>query len=220
MGDFDILIHLEKIKFAYPGGRAVLDNLDFEMKPGDRIGITGPNGTGKTTLFHLIVGLLSPLAGTVQVFGKARVVEDDFFDVRRRIGFLFQNADDQLFSPTVAEDVAFGPFNLGKTRHEVEHLVRSTLETLSIEHLEHRITHKLSGGEKRLVSLATVLSMQPEVLLLDEPTTGLAAETEKRIVDFLLGSGLSYIVISHDLDFLNNVTDKLITLKNGKFESL
>lgn len=220
MGETVFLIRLDNIRYAYPGGRIVLDGLDFAMKAGDRIGITGPNGTGKTTLFHLIMGLLSPLSGTVEVFGRKRVEEDDFIEVRRRIGFLFQNADDQLFSPTVAEDVAFGPFNLGKKRAEVERIVRETLRTLGIEHLEKRVTHKLSGGEKRLVSLATVLSMQPEALLLDEPTTGLAAETESRISDFLNSSDLSYIVISHDSDFLASVTDRLLSLKDGKITGL
>ena len=135
--------------------------------------LLGPNGCGKTTLLHLIVGLLRPSAGQIEAFGRQRMAEADFHEVRRRVGLLFQDADDQLFCPTVAEDVAFGPLNLGKSRDEVRRIVAGTLDSLGLAGYEHRVTYRLSGGEKRLVALATVLAMQPEVLLLDEPSGGL-----------------------------------------------
>ena len=115
--------------------------------------LLGPNGCGKTTLLHLIVGLLRPNAGQIEAFGRRRVAEADFHEVRRRVGLLFQDADDQLFCPTVAEDVAFGPLNLGKSRDEVRRIVAATLDSLGLAGYEHRVTYQLSGGEKRLVAL-------------------------------------------------------------------
>ena len=136
--------------------------------------------------------------------------------MRPRIGFLFQDADDQLFSPTVLEDVAFGPLNLGKSQEEAKAIALKTLASLGLSGFEDRITYKLSGGEKRLVSLATVLAMEPDVLLLDEPTTGLDEATEKRLIDILKGLDLSYIVVSHNLDFLMRTTDFIRAMARGK----
>ena len=154
-----VVFNLSKIRYAYPGGPLVLNDLDFHLHAGDRIGLVAPNGSGKTTLFHIIMGLLKPLSGTVEAFGEARGAEADFIEVRRRIGLLFQDADDQLFSPTVLEDVAFGPLNLGKSREEAVEVASNTLAFLGLKGFEDRVTYKLSGGEKRLVSLATVLAM-------------------------------------------------------------
>jgi cobalt/nickel transport system ATP-binding protein len=181
----DSVINLSKVRFAYPGGRLVLNDLDFHLHAGERIGLVAPNGSGKTTVFHIIMGLLKPVAGTIEVFGKERRTEKDFLEVRRRIGLLFQDADDQLFSPTVLEDVAFGPLNLGKSKDDAVSTAIRTLEFLGLSGFEDRVTHKLSGGEKRLVALATVLSMEPEVLLLDEPSSGLDAVTKERLVEIL-----------------------------------
>jgi cobalt/nickel transport system ATP-binding protein len=210
------LIHLKDINFSYPGGKAVLNHLDFKFYHGDRMGLIAPNGSGKTTLFHLIMGLNRPTSGDLELFGKAVTTPKDFEDVRRRIGFLFQDPDDQLFSPTVIEDVAFGPLNLGKSKAEAQDIARRTLANLGLEGFEDRITYKLSGGEKRLVSLATVLAMEPDVLLLDEPLTGLDYDTSSKIVEIISNLDQSYIIISHDIDFLLYATDKICTLKRGK----
>jgi cobalt/nickel transport system ATP-binding protein len=210
------IIELKQVTFGYPGGPPVLKDLDFNLHPGERIGIMAPNGSGKTTLFHLIMGLVKPLGGQVIVFGQARRAERDFVEVRRRIGLLFQDADDQLFSPTVLEDVAFGPLNLGKTKAEAVAIARRTLDFLGLNGFEDRITFKLSGGEKRLVSLATVLAMEPEALLLDEPVNGLDVRTRARLLEILLGLDLSYILISHELDFLAATTNVIYTMENGK----
>ena len=187
-----VIFNLSKICYGYPGGPLVLNDLDFHLHVGDRIGLVAPNGSGKTTLFHIIMGLLKPLSGTVEAFGAAREAEADFIEVRRRIGLLFQDADDQLFSPTVLEDVAFGPLNLGKSREEALTIARNTLDFLGLNGFENRVTYKLSGGEKRLVSLATVLAMEPEVLLLDEPATGLDSATKDKLIDVLNGLELSF----------------------------
>ena len=211
-----VILNLSKIRFGYPGGPLVLDGLDFHLHAGDRIGLVAPNGSGKTTLFHIVMGLLTPLSGTIEAFGTIRQRESDFVEVRRRIGLLFQDADDQLFSPTVLEDVAFGPLNLGKSRDEALAMARKTLAFLGLDNFEDRVTYKLSGGEKRLVSLATVLAMEPEVLLLDEPSTGLDATTKDKLVDILNTLELSVVLISHEFDFLSQTARHIYTMDGGR----
>jgi cobalt/nickel transport system ATP-binding protein len=211
-----LLINLEGISFNYPGGPQVLSNLDFHFHRGDRMGLIAPNGSGKTTLLHLIMGLLKPCAGRIEIFGKPAKDEKDFTDVRRRIGLLFQDADDQLFSPTVLEDVAFGPLNLGKPKNEAIQIAQKTLTFLGLNGFEDRITFKLSGGEKRLVSLATVLAMEPEILLLDEPINGLDMKTKAKLKEIMSSISLSYLLISHDFDFLAEIVDAIYTMEDGK----
>ncbi len=140
------IIHLKKIHFGYPGGRTILNDLDFKFYTGDRTGLIAPNGSGKTTLFHLIMGLVNPTAGQIEIFGKSVTTLKDFEAVRRRIGLLFQDPEDQLFSPTVMEDVAFGPLNLGKSRLEAQRIARRALTILGLVGFEYRFTFKLSGG--------------------------------------------------------------------------
>ncbi|MDY6852331.1 MAG: ABC transporter ATP-binding protein [Thermodesulfobacteriota bacterium] len=210
------LINLQGIVFAYNSGRTVLDGLDFTFLPGERAGLVGPNGSGKTTLFHIIMGLIKPKTGRVEILGRDRIKEADFREVRARIGFLFQDADDQLFCPTVTEDVAFGPLNLGLTHAEARAVVKETLDRLGLAGFEDRVTYKLSGGEKKLVSLATVLAMKPGMLLLDEPTTGLDEQTTERIINVLLESNLPYLIISHEREFLERTTTRLFRMDKGR----
>ena len=216
MDSHSLIINLTDISFSYPGGHKVLDKLNLKFSKNEKTGLMGPNGCGKTTLFHIIMGLLKPMTGKIEIFGKTTRKEKDFIDVRRKIGLLFQDADDQLFSPTVLEDVAFGPLNLGKSRDEAIDIARKTLDFLDLAGFEDRVTYKLSGGEKKLVSLATVLAMEPEVLLLDEPTTGLDDKTKTNIKKALSELDLSYILISHDFDLLSEITDSIYTMDNGK----
>jgi len=175
------IVQLEDIYFGYEAGETVLNGLSFSLHEAEKIGLIGYNGSGKSTLLHIVMGLLKPSSGTIRVLGKPVMTRKDFLEVRRQIGLVFQNADDQLFSPTVLEDVAFGPLNLGKSPREARRMAMETLEELNLNGLEHRIAHKLSGGEKKLVSLATVLVMKPIALLLDEPTTGLDEDARFRI---------------------------------------
>lgn len=210
------MIRIKKLKFAYPEGKRVFENLDFQYEKGQKIGIVGPNGSGKTTLFYLIMGLLKPLAGEIVIFDKACRAEKDFEDVRKRIGFLFQNPDHQLFCPTVAEDIAFGPLNLGKTDEEAGRIVKGTSELLGLEDYLDRVSYRLSWGEKRLVSLATVLAMSPEVLLLDEPLAGVDEHSTAEVFDYLKTDVDSFIIASHDMNFLRKVTEEIYLLKEGK----
>jgi cobalt/nickel transport system ATP-binding protein len=211
-----LILHLENISFNYPGGPKILTDLDLLFYKGDRIGLMGPNGSGKTTLFHIIMGLLKPCSGSMEIYSRPAKTEKDFTSVRKKIGLLFQDADDQLFSPTVLEDVAFGPLNLGKSRDEAMEISLKTLNFLGLSGFEDRITYKLSGGEKKLVSLATVLAMEPEVLLLDEPTSGLDDYTKATLKKVLADLDLSYIIISHEIDFLAETTDHIYAMENGK----
>jgi cobalt/nickel transport system ATP-binding protein len=179
------LIDLEGISFQYPNGNQVLEGLSLRLEEGDKIGLLGENGTGKTTLFHIILGLLKPTKGEITIFGKKRETEQDFKKIRGAIGLLFQDSDDQLFCPTVMEDVAFGPLNMGMNHHEATERAEQTLEELGISRFRNRVPYQLSGGEKRLVSMATILSMRPEILLLDEPTTRLFVSVESCCSIFL-----------------------------------
>ena len=214
------IINLQNISFRYPGRDFVLKNLDFSFFEGGRLGLVGANGSGKTTLFSIIMGLISPIEGEVEIFGKSRKTKKDFQEIREKIGFLFQDPDDQLFCPTVAEDVAFGPLNLGKTRDEAINITKRVLENLGLSGFENRVTYNLSGGEKRLVSIATFLAMEPTALLLDEPTNHLDKKTIIRIIDILKSLSMSYIIVSHDRQFLNEVVSDIKIIKNSTIEQI
>ncbi|MCP4716087.1 MAG: ABC transporter ATP-binding protein [Deltaproteobacteria bacterium] len=216
MENSSLIIQLRGISFGYSGRNSFLQDVDFDFRRGERIGLIGPNGAGKSTLFHLIMGLLRPQAGTLKVFGQTRAAEADFRTVRSRIGLVFQDADDQLFSPTVAEDIAFGPLNLGRSHSECRDIVARTLERVGLSGFDNRITYKLSGGEKKLIALASVLAMEPEVLLLDEPFAGLDKNAAERIVTVLQQSKLSYLIISHELGYLKKTVQRCCELHSGK----
>lgn len=209
-------LSLRGIDFAYPGGSRVLDGVDLDLYPGERVAVVGDNGAGKTTLLHLAVGLSKPAAGTITAFGRERRHEADFHEVRARAGLLFQDPDDQLFCPTVIEDVAFGPLNLGKSRREAMAIAERTLASLGLDGFASRITHKLSGGEKRLVSLAAVLAMQPDVLLLDEPTNALDAKAEARLVALLQSLPQAMLLVSHDPRLVERLAGRVVVLENGR----
>ncbi|SDW72666.1 cobalt/nickel transport system ATP-binding protein [Ruegeria halocynthiae] len=210
------ILALEEICFAYPGHAPVLEGASFQLEPGQRLSIAGPNGSGKSTLLRIALGLQTPSSGRVIVFGKERRVEADFHDVRRRIGLVFQDPDDQLFCPTVAEDIAFGPLNLGRSKDEALAIVDRTLTDLELMHLRDRITHKLSGGEKRLVTLATVLAMEPEALLLDEPTNALDTKNESRLLEILKDLPQAILLVSHTPSFRQALAPDTLELRDGK----
>lgn len=216
----DELLRFNDIRFAYDPRRPVLDGCSCSLAQGDRVALCGDNGSGKSTLLKLAVGLLRPAQGSIWAFGRDRTSEADFYEVRCRAGLLFQDADDQLFCPTVAEDVAFGPFNLGKSRDEVQRIVAETLAELGLSGYEERVTHKLSGGEKRLVALAGVLAMRPDVLLLDEPAAGLDEAAVARLADLLNRLPQTMIVAAHDRAFLAAVTRLRWQLQQGRIAVL
>ena len=217
MNNKENIIKLKDITFSYPGSAiCTLDTLDLEINRGDRLGMMAPNGSGKTTLLHTIMGLCKPDSGIIEIFGNRLKQEKDFILVRSKVGLLFQDSDDQLFCPTVLEDVAFGPLNLGFSQKDAVEIAKETLEKLGIQGVEKTVTHRMSGGQKRLVALAAVLAMEPEVLLLDEPIAGLDNRVREKLINILNDLDITYLVISHDFDFIKSVTDKIYSMESGK----
>lgn len=212
----DRLISLRDIHFSYPGGQKIFEGFNFDFSKSDRLGLVGANGSGKSTLLLLIMGLLKPGKGLVELFGKPRKTEKEFRESRVKIGFVFQDANDQLFCPTVGDDLAFGPLNLGHNREEAEAIVEETLKLLRLEEFKDRITYSLSDGEKKLVAIGTALAMKPEMLILDEPTTCLDEKACDRISQVLLDCGLPYLVVAHDRPFLDRVVASRVRLENGR----
>lgn len=198
------------------GERTVLAEVTLALEPGERLALVGPNGAGKTTLLRTLVGLERPEAGRVLAFGSVRTRERDFHEVRRRTGFLFQDPDDQLFCPTVLEDVTFGPLNLGLGHGEAMARAKAALDRLGLAALCGRITHRLSGGEKRLVALAGVLAMEPDALLLDEPTNALDAAHRAQMVERLQGVDAAMILVSHDRPLLAALATRAVLLDQGR----
>ncbi len=216
MAEADIILKLNDVTCQYAADRPVLTGFDLELAAGERLGLIGANGSGKTTLLQLVVGLLRPSAGRVEVFGQERRRESDFVDVRRQVGLVFQDPDDQLFCPTVAEDVAFGPLNLRLGHQRVREIVATTLDRLGLSGYEDRITYRLSMGERRLVCLATVLAMDPELLLLDEPTANLDSRSCQRLLEFLDTWPHGMILVSHDLPVVRRLCRRVVVLGGGK----
>ncbi len=210
------LVQLRNICFQYPDGKEVLRRADLTVAAGERVALEGANGCGKTTVLHVIMGLLRPQQGTVTVFGRKCRTEADFQTIRGPVGLLFQDADDQLFCPTVAEDIAFGPLNLGYEADAVQAIVEHVLAQTGLDGYGDRLSQRLSVGEKRLVALATVLAMDPKVLLLDEPTAGLDDTARKRITEVLAAVPAAMVLVSHDRAFLTTLTTRSATLLDGR----
>jgi cobalt/nickel transport system ATP-binding protein len=215
----DALIRMRGVDFAYEPTRPVLRGLDFQIGPGEKVGLLGANGSGKTTLLHVVVGLCKPQAGEVEVFGSLRRRERDFAEVRRLVGITFQDPDDQLFCPTVLEDVAFGPLNLGLRPAEATRAAEDALARVGLDGYADRLTHRLSFGEKKLAALAAVLAMQPRALLLDEPADGLDEVHTGRLRALLMGLPQAMVIASHDRGFLEGIVTRRIRLREGRAEA-
>jgi cobalt/nickel transport system ATP-binding protein len=214
------LLETRGLTASYPGtsqGRDVLRGVNLRLGQ-ERLGLIGANGSGKTTLLHCLMGLMQPRSGEIFFEGRPLRGEKDFRVLRRGVGFVFQNPDDQLFMPTVLEDVAFGPLNQGLSPREARQRAEETLGDLGLEGYGERLTHRLSGGEKRLVSLATVLAMRPKVLLLDEPTNDLDPGTRERCVELLNSLPQAMFIVSHDWDFLDRIVNRLAVMHQGRLE--
>lgn len=211
------MIELSNITFSYRddgnGERPIFKEFDFRLRAGERVAVVGANGSGKTTLLRLIMGLERPHAGEIRIFGKQRKLASDFAEVRRRIGYVFQDADDQLFCPTVEEDIAFGPLNLGLSPKQARSRAREVLARIGLPDYGQRVTFNLSGGEKKLISLGTALAMRPELLILDEPTAGLDQFAEQRLESILNECGLPFLIVSHDPDFIDRTTERTVKLE-------
>jgi cobalt/nickel transport system ATP-binding protein len=210
-----VLLALDDVTIAR-AGKAVLTGVDLAVCDGDRLALIGPNGAGKTTLLRTIVGLERPAVGRIRLFGEDCADERQFRRFRPRIGFLFQDSDDQLFCPSVIEDVCFGPLNIGCSEAQSLERAQAALDDLGIGHLADRISHRLSGGEKRLVCLAGLLAMRPDVLMLDEPTNGVDTENGKLLLAALHAFPGAMLLVSHDVAFVSQLATRAMVVRHGR----
>ena len=209
------IVEAKNLYCRYPDGHQALEDVSFRIEHGEAVAVIGANGAGKSTLMHHLNGTLVPTSGSVRV-GDVPVLPSTLRDVRRTVGMVFQDADDQLFMPTVGEDVAFGPANMGLPSEDVERRVHEALETVGALHLLERPPYRLSGGEKRMVSIATVLAMQPDILVMDEPTNHLDARARRKCIALLRSFKHARIIVSHDLDMVMDVCNRIIVLNQGR----
>jgi cobalt/nickel transport system ATP-binding protein len=211
------IFSLEQIYFSYTNEAArhdIFKNLCFSLYAGDRIGLSGPTGCGKTTFFRLVTGLEKAQAGRIFFYAQPMRAEKDFYKLRCKVGFVLQQSEDQLFCPTVMDELTFGPLNLGASPEEARDTAGCVLSELGLEGFKDRLVHRLSGGEKKLVALASVLTMRPEALLLDEPTGGLDERASARIARILEKLPAARIIISHDKNFLAETSSRIMTVTN------
>ena len=208
------LLQVEGVAYAYPDGRQVLFGVDLTVQEGERVAILGPNGAGKTTLVLHLNGTLQAGAGRVSVDGLP-VVKEHLKEIRRRVGIVFQDPDDQLFMPTVRDDVAFGPANLGYRGPELPERVARALRAVGCEDLADRPPHHLSFGQRRRVAAATVLSMDPRVLVLDEPSSNLDPMARREFAEIVLSLGLTTLMVTHDLPYALQLCPRAVVLTDG-----
>ena len=209
-------IDVQQLCFAYPQGALALDALTFAVQPNESVGLVGPNGAGKTSLFLCLTGVLSPRSGSVRVCGLDIRDPTQRRRLPERVGIVFQNSDDQLFSSTVLDDVAFGPLNLGLDADETRRRVAEALGRVGMAGQEGRVPFHLSGGEKRRVALAGVLAMRPEVLLLDEPSMFLDPRGRRELIALLACLGGTKLIASHDLEMILATCGGVLVLDGGK----
>ncbi|HPP95347.1 MAG TPA: ABC transporter ATP-binding protein [Spirochaetota bacterium] len=209
------IVQAEDLHYTYPDGKVALQGLSFLITHGESVAIIGANGAGKSTLLMHLNGVILPQKGIVRI-GEMPVTRETLPNIRRTVGTVFQDSDDQLFMPTVFDDVAFGPLNLGFPKEEVEKKVRETLEKVGALHLINRATHRLSGGEKRSVAIATVLAMAPDILVMDEPTSNLDPKSRRNLIELLKSFTHTKIIATHDLDMAMDLCTRTIVLSEGK----
>jgi cobalt/nickel transport system ATP-binding protein len=208
------IVEVRDLKHTYPDGTAAVRGISFRIHHGEAVAVVGANGAGKSTLLLHLNGYLTPQSGTVRI-GDFPLTKETVKDIRRTVGMIFQDPDDQLFMPTVYEDVAFGPLNLGLPPPEVEHRVEQALQRTGVEHLRERPPYKLSGGEKRAVAIATVLAMSPDILVMDEPTSNLDPMSRRTLIELLAGFHHTKIIATHDLDMVIDLCERTIVIHEG-----
>ena len=214
------IIQFENISFSYGDGHKVFESLDLDLPKKQRVGVIGDNGCGKSTLLHLGAAIIAPSMGHIRLHGQLCETKGDIVKLRRSLGYLLQNSEDQLFCPTVLEDIAFGPANYGASLVEAEEKARNIAKKFGIEHLLERSGISLSGGEKKLAALAAVMVTEPEFLFLDEPTNDLDGKSRASIASILLESELPFIMVSHDELFLEEVCNICYLVENYRLRTL
>ncbi len=215
----EIVVEMKNVKYVYPDGHVALKKVNLQIFKGERIGILGPNGAGKSTLLMLINGLFKPTEGQVYVFGMP-TDKNNLHKIRMKVGLVFQDPDDQLFSPTVLDDVAFGPLNMGLSKDEALKKAREALKIVGLEDHENSPPHHLSIGEKKKAAIATILAMNPEILILDEPTVNLDPKSKAEIIRFINKlyneRKITLIITTHDVDMIPMIVDRVYILNKGE----
>ena len=212
------IIDFKDVHFAYPDGTKALDGISFRITHGESIGIVGANGAGKSTLISHMNGYLLPAKGTITI-GDLQLNKSTLLQARKTVGVVFQNPDDQLFMPTVFDDVAFGPLNLGMTEERVVQRVNEALTTVGCLHLKDKPPHHLSMGQKRAVTIAGVIAMQPDILVMDEPAASLDPKSRRQLINLLKEFRHTKIIASHDLDLIMDVCGRCLVISDGKVAS-
>ncbi|MBC3888325.1 ATP-binding cassette domain-containing protein [Acetobacterium paludosum] len=208
------MLEIEKLSYAYPDGHIAIREIDLKINDGESVALVGANGAGKSSLFKLIIGISQIKEGSIKI-GDLSVEKKTLKDVRKKVGMVFQNPDDQLFMTKVYDDIAFGPRNELLSDEEVEERVNNALEMLGVTHLRDRMPHRLSGGEKRVIAIASVLSMNPQIILFDEPTSFLDPSARRNVINTLEKLEMTKIIATHDLDMALDICDRVIILHHG-----
>lgn len=208
------MIEFKNVNFSYENGIQILKDINFKIEEGETIGLIGCNGAGKSTLMKVLLGLL-PHEGTITV-GDLELNKKNLEEVRRKLGFVLQDSDNQMFMPTVYEDMMFGPLNYGHSKEEAEARVDQVLEELNLSYLKHKYNHKISGGEKRMAAIATILTMRPKVMLMDEPSTALDPENRRRVINAINKLDITKVIASHDLDMILDTCERVILMHDGE----
>ena len=209
------MIEFKHVDFSYEKDRPVLRDLSFCIEKGESVGLIGANGAGKSTVMKLLLGLLAPSSGEILVDG-IRVEKKTLPEIRRKLGFVLQNSDNQMFMPTVYEDMIFAPLNYGLSREEAEKRVDAVLRKLGLEELKHRHNHRISGGEKRMAAIATILAMEPEAVLMDEPSSALDPYNRRLVINTVRELPQTKLITSHDLDMILDTCERVILLSGGR----
>lgn len=209
------MINISNVSFSYNHINNVISNINFIIDKNESIGIIGANGAGKSTILKLLVGIELGYEGKI-IIDNLEVEKKTINEIRQKIGYVFQDSDCQLFMPTVYEDVAFAPKNYGLKKEEIEKVTINAMKKVGIENLKDRSIYSLSGGQKKLASLATVLSMEPEILVFDEPTIALDPKNRRRLIGVLNSLNTTKIITSHDLDLIYDTCTRTILIDNGK----
>lgn len=209
------MLEFQHVSFSYEQAQPVLRDVSFKIEKGERVGLIGANGAGKSTLMKLLLGLLPCKEGEITVNGLA-VRKENLTRVRRTLGYVLQDSDNQMFMPTVYEDMMFAPLNYGVSREDAERRVDAVLTRLGLTELKHRYNHKISGGEKRMAAIATILAMEPEILLMDEPSTALDPCNRRRVINTVCSLPQTMVIASHDLDMVLDTCSRVILLSGGE----
>ncbi|MEE1157552.1 MAG: ATP-binding cassette domain-containing protein [Methanobrevibacter sp.] len=216
----EVHLSIKNLSYTYPDGTHALKNVNMEILKGQKVAIMGPNGAGKSTLFSHFNGLTEPKSGYLEIDGKKMEYDKKtLLEIRQKVGIVFQDPNDQLFAPTVKEDVAFGPMNLGLSYEEVEKRVDEALALVGMKKFKDKTPHHLSGGQQKRVASAGIIAMKPEIMILDEPTAGLDPQGVDKVLDILNNlnkEGMTIVISSHDIEMVNGFAEKIFVLNEGE----